>query len=222
MEWSRGKRQLEIGANVECEELGCVVGGPFKPNKHREVRGLVWRPWINKPSGMTMRCADISHPAAPSSKHAAPRTPLLALVHSLAHLPSTTALSLTCTFSPLTPSFSLHFSFHSSPPAPCSSPEGLHPPASHLPSDSSHPSLHAAMHAWLGERPRPCLRYRPRYGTAAALSRHAAAEAPGVQAHKVYLSRGEAASPLATAFFCFFPLAGSATNGSPQRGQKYL
>lgn len=50
-----GNRQLEIGANVECEELGCVVGGPFKPNKHREVRGLVWRPWINKPSEMTMR-----------------------------------------------------------------------------------------------------------------------------------------------------------------------
>lgn len=33
-----GNRQLE--ANVECEELACVVsGGPFKPNKHREVRG---------------------------------------------------------------------------------------------------------------------------------------------------------------------------------------
>lgn len=32
-----GKRQLEIGANVECEELPCVVGGPLKPNKLREV-----------------------------------------------------------------------------------------------------------------------------------------------------------------------------------------
>lgn len=62
-------RQLEMGANVECEELGCVVGGPFKPNKLREVRGLVWRPWINKPSEMTMRCADICHHTAPASKH---------------------------------------------------------------------------------------------------------------------------------------------------------
>lgn len=62
-----------MGANVECEELGCVVGGPFKPNKLREVRGLVWRPWINKPSEMTMRCADICHHTAPASKHKPPR-----------------------------------------------------------------------------------------------------------------------------------------------------
>ena len=68
-----GNRQLEMGANVECEELGCVVGGPFKPNKLREVRGLVWRPWINKPSEMTMRCADICHHTAPASKHKPPR-----------------------------------------------------------------------------------------------------------------------------------------------------
>lgn len=83
-----GNRQLEIGANVECEELGCVVGGPFKPNKHREVRGLVWRPWINKPSEMTMRWADISHHTALSSKHKPPRTCLPCPVsHMVSHLP---------------------------------------------------------------------------------------------------------------------------------------
>lgn len=71
-----GNRQLEMGANVECEELGCVVGGPFKPNKLREVRGLVWRPWINKPSEMTMRCADICHHTAPASKHKPPKPSL--------------------------------------------------------------------------------------------------------------------------------------------------
>lgn len=70
-----GNRQLEMGANVECEELGCVVGAPFKPNKLREVRGLVWKPWINKPSEMTMRCADICHPTAPASKYKLCKTP---------------------------------------------------------------------------------------------------------------------------------------------------
>lgn len=25
-----GNKQLEMGANVECEELGCVVGGPLQ------------------------------------------------------------------------------------------------------------------------------------------------------------------------------------------------
>lgn len=71
-----------MGANVECEELGCVVGGPFKPNKLREVRGLVWRPWINKPSEMTMRCADICHHTAPACKHKPPK-PSLPLSHVL-------------------------------------------------------------------------------------------------------------------------------------------
>lgn len=64
-----GDRQLEMGANVECEELGCVVGGPFKPNKLREVQGLVWKPWINKQSEMTMRCAHICHHTTPASKY---------------------------------------------------------------------------------------------------------------------------------------------------------
>lgn len=68
-----GNRQLEMGANVECEELGCVVGGPLKPNKLREVRGLVWRPWINKLSEMTMRCADICHHTALVFKHSSPK-----------------------------------------------------------------------------------------------------------------------------------------------------
>lgn len=30
-----------MGADVECEELLCAVGGPFKPNKLREVRAKV-------------------------------------------------------------------------------------------------------------------------------------------------------------------------------------
>lgn len=64
-----GSRQLEMGAHVECKELRCVVGGPFKPNKLREVQGLVWRPWINKPLEMTMHCADICHYTTPESKH---------------------------------------------------------------------------------------------------------------------------------------------------------
>lgn len=133
---------------MECEELGCVVGGPFKPNKHREVRGLVWRPWINKPSGMTMRCADISHHTALSSKHTPPRTPLLRPMCSL------TALRCHFIFLPpshlhflplLLPLFFLSSSFLHS--------QGLHPPSSRLPCDSNHPSLRSPMHAWLDVRP---------------------------------------------------------------------
>lgn len=89
---------------------------------------------------------------------------------------------------------------------------GLHPPASRLPSDSNHPSLRSPMHAWLGVRPWLCLRYRPRYGTALALSRHTTAETPRVQAHKVYLSRGEAVRLLTTAFLLLFPFAGNTEN----------
>lgn len=73
---------------MECEELGCVVGGPFKPNKLREVRGLVWRPWINKPSEMTMRCADICHHTAPASKHKPPKPSLPCPVSHMVPPPS--------------------------------------------------------------------------------------------------------------------------------------
>lgn len=101
-----GNRQLEMGANVECEELGCVVGGPFKPNKLREVRGLVWRPWINKPSEMTMRCADICHHTTLVSIHK-PSKPSPSRVP---HGPSThPRLSLSCTLFHL-----LHFYLFSS------------------------------------------------------------------------------------------------------------
>lgn len=86
---------------MECEELGCVVGGPFKPNKLREVRGLVWRPWINKPSKMTMRCADICHHTTPASKHKLPKPSLPpSLLHVLCPIWS---LSL----HPLSPSLDL-------------------------------------------------------------------------------------------------------------------
>lgn len=213
-----GKRQLEIGANVECEELGCVVGGPFKPNKHREVRGLVWRPWINKPSGMTMRCADISHHTALSSKHTPPRTPLLCPMCLLTSplLSSLHRYFIFCVaffflsshlhFVPFRLPLFFNSSFLHS--------QGLHPPASRLPSDFNHPSLCSPMHAWLGVCPWPCLRYRPRYGTALALSRHTTAETPRVQAHKVYLSRGEAVRLLTTAFLLLFPFAGNTENWS--------
>lgn len=78
---------------MECEELGCVVGGPFKPNKLREVRGLVWRPWINKPSEMTMRCADICHHTAPASKHKPPKPSLPCPVSHMVPPPPTIHLS---------------------------------------------------------------------------------------------------------------------------------
>lgn len=170
-----GNRQLEMGANVECEELGCVVGGPFKPNKLREVRGLVWRPWINKPSEMTMRCADICHHTTLSSKHKPPN-PSLPLSCPVSHMfdlpPSPLFHFITHTphFLPHT-SCILYFICYSS----------LTPPYSFLHLMSSqwlHPSLRSSMHAWLAVSLRFCLCYRQSYGTALALSRRTTAETP--------------------------------------------
>lgn len=160
-----GNRQLEMGANVECEELGCVVGGPFKPNKLREVRGLVWRPWINKPSEMTMRCADICHHTALSSKHKPPK-PSLPLSHvlcptwsvslppSLPHLFHFISYTLRIFF--LTPPSSFISSatlllLNLLPPPP-----HLHSSTSCLPSDSIHPSVHPCMHGWPSVRGSAC------------------------------------------------------------------
>lgn len=153
-----GKRQLEIGANVECEELGCVVGGPFKPNKHREVRGLVWRPWINKPSGMTMRCADISHHTALSSKHTPPRTPLLCPMCSLTSPLSTAILSLAWSFFFSHHTFIFfHFAFHSSSLPPSSTPEVSIRPLHVSPATLTiHPSVHPCMHGWACVRGSAC------------------------------------------------------------------
>lgn len=157
-----------MGANVECEELGCVVGGPFKPNKLREVRGLVWRPWINKPSEMTMRCADICHHTALDSKHKPPKSslPLFPSPRPVSHMvplpPSIPLLSLSSPlFHPLY--FYLYNSFYfftflcficnSTPALPLSLPPYLHSSISSLPSDSIHPSIRSSMHAWLAGRP---------------------------------------------------------------------
>lgn len=202
-----GNRQLEMGANVECEELGCVVGGPFKPNKLREVRGLVWRPWINKPSEMTMRCADICHHTTLSSKHKPPK-PSLPLSHvlcptwstSLPHPSSILSPTLLIFFLTPPPSFissaTLVLLFLLSHPH-------IHSSTSCLPSDSIHPSVHPCMHG-----------LPPLWGSACAIGRateplwhSAVAQQPRrqsrVQAHKVYLSRGEAVRLLTTAFLLF-------------------
>lgn len=176
-----GNRQLEMGANVECEELGCVVGGPFKPNKLREVRGLVWRPWINKPSEMTMRCADICHHTTLSSKHKPPK-PSLPVSHVLC---PTWATSLPHPSSILSPTLLLFFL---TPPSSFISSAALSPalppltppyPFLHLMSPQwLHPSLRSSMHAWLAVSLRFCLCYRQSYGTALALSRRTTAETP--------------------------------------------
>lgn len=163
-----------MGANVECEELGCVVGGPFKPNKLREVRGLVWRPWINKPSEMTMRCADICHHTAPASKHKPPK-PSLPLSHVLCPTWSLSLhTSLPLFILSLAPFYLLYSSFYfwfssqhlhlslfhlllhscsSSFPLP---PPYLHSSISCLPSDPIHPSVHPCMHGWLSVRGSVC------------------------------------------------------------------
>lgn len=153
-----GNRQLEMEANVECEELGCVVGGPFKPNKLREVRGLVWRPWINKPSEMTMRCADICHHTSLASKHKPPKPSLLPSPFHvlyptwyLSRLPlslSSPVFSLSCLY--------LHFSelvFFLFMSQLCS------PPSSFLHFISPqrlHPSSRSSMHGWLSVRGSVC------------------------------------------------------------------
>lgn len=147
---------------MECEELGCVVGGPFKPNKLREVRGLVWRPWINKPSEMTMRCADICHHTSLASKHKPPKPSLLLSpfhvlcpTWCLSQLPLSLSSLLFCLpclyltyqnqiFSPLHLAFSLP-----SPALPPSLPPStspyLHSSISSLPRDSIHRAVHPCM-----------------------------------------------------------------------------
>lgn len=146
-----------MGANVECEELGCVVGGPFKPNKLREVRGLVWKPWINKPSEMTMRCADICHHTAPASKYKLSKTPspsscpVLHMVSDVQFVLSSLYLipcSIFSTSNPFTfillntsrPRFLLYSSFYLFPPPISIPPIHLSPVA-----PSIHPFIHACM-----------------------------------------------------------------------------
>lgn len=198
-----GNRQLEMGAHVECEELGCVVGGPFKPNKLREVRGLVWRPWINKPSEMTMRCADICHHTSLASKHKPPKPSLLLSpfhvlcpTWCLSQLPLSLSSLLFCLpclyltyqnqiFSPLHLAFSL--------PSPALPPSLPPPPPISIPPfhlSPETPSIEPFIHAWLAVRPGFCMCYRQRYGTALALSRLTTAETLGVQAHAVYFLKG--------------------------------
>lgn len=165
---------------MECEELGCVVGGPFKPNKLREVRGLVRRPWINKPSEMTMRCADICHHAAPASKHkpAKPSLPPLLLRVPLSHtVPSLPSIPLfvLCVLISLTLLFFFHFPLNTSvillrficfPPGSCSCSSSylLPPPFLSFPisippfhaspvTPSIHPFIHPSIHAWLAGCP---------------------------------------------------------------------
>lgn len=202
-----GNRQLEMGANVECEELGCVVGGPFKPNKLREVQGLVWRPWINKPSEMTMRCADICHHTALASKHKPPNP---SLPPSLLHvLCPTWSLSLhlyplPCLISSfyffLTPPSFLCFICFSTPVLP---PPLLSPFLHFMSPQWLYPSIRSSMHAWLAVRPGFCMCYRQSYGTALALSRHTTAETPRVQAQRLFIYQGEAVRLLTTAFLLF-------------------
>lgn len=157
-----GSRQLEMGAHVECKELRCVVGGPFKPNKLREVQGLVWRPWINKPLEMTMHCADICHYTTPESKHKRLFFPLFVpcpkcsldppwLLHPSPFFLAPSALVLFHLFS-CSSSIPLHH-------------HHLHSFSSSLPSGSIHPSVHPCMHGW------PSIRGSVCYTTALVLSR---------------------------------------------------
>ena len=146
---------------MECEELGCVAGGPFKPNKLREVRGLVWRPWINKPFEMTMRAADICHHTYPASKHkpSLPPSPLHTLcpICSLSPLPLYTPLLLHLSHVYLLHSsvrirffvsqhlhLPLCFIWYCHPALPSPSPY-LHSSISSLPGDSIHPAVHPCM-----------------------------------------------------------------------------
>lgn len=138
-----GSRQLEMGANVECEELDYVVGGPFKPNKLREVQGLVWRPWINKPSEMTMRSVDICHHTTLVSVHIPPQPSLCPVSHmSLQPPPSCLPLFFLYFWIPLfflTPPPSLLLLLFSLSP-------------SHLlfiSPQRRHPSIRTSLHAWL-------------------------------------------------------------------------
>lgn len=153
-----GNRQLEMGAHVECEELGCVVGGPFKPNKLREVRGLVWRPWINKPSEMTMRCADICHHTSLASKHKPPKPSLLLSpfhvlcpTWCLSQLPlslSSPLVCLPCLYLHLSESDFFPPSSRIQSPQSCSPPSTspyLHSSISSLPRDSIHRAVHPCM-----------------------------------------------------------------------------
>lgn len=195
-----------MGANVECEELGCVVGGPFKPNKLREVRGLVWRPWINKPSEMTMRGADICHHTAPVSKHKPPKLflspsfPVSYFVPLLPSLPLSYLLHLSFLHFKLfflTPS-SLGFVCFSTPALPYPSP--ISPFLRFMSPQWLHPSIRSSMHAWLAVRPGFCMCYRQRYGTALALSSR---DGQGSGPESVYLSKREAVRLLTTAFLLF-------------------
>lgn len=198
-----GNRQLEMGAHVECEELGCVVGGPFKPNKLREVRGLVWRPWINKPSEMTMRCADICHHTSLASKHKPPKPSLLLSpfhvlcpTWCLSQLPlslSSLLFCLPCLYLTYQNQifFPLHLAF--SLPSPALPPSLPPPPPISIPPfhlSPETPSIEPFIHAWLAVRPGFCMCYRQSYGTALALSRLTTAETLGVQAHAVYFLKG--------------------------------
>lgn len=149
-----------MGANVECEELGCVVWGPFKPNKLREVRGLVWRPWINKPSEMTMRCADICHHTSLDSKYNPRCFPHFSLSLSslcLLHR-SSSGLSFTLQFASFFKIFLLSLQFYLVLPSrffPRPSPPF---PPFHL--SPVTPSIQSFIHAWLAVRPEFCMCYR--------------------------------------------------------------
>lgn len=202
-----GNKQLEMGANVECEELGCVVGGPFKPNKLREVQGLVWKPWINKPSEMTMRCADICHHTAPASKYKSckrslPPPRFHVLCPSRPIYPLFFLSSPFCLYFDTICALSWHFSLRficCSIPLPY-----LQSSSSSLPSGSIHPSIRSSIHAWLAVRPGFCMCYRQSYGTALALSRLITAETLGGSGpESVYLSKREAVSPLTATFLLF-------------------
>lgn len=143
---------------MECEELGCVVGGPFKPNKLTEVRGLVWRPWINKPSEMTMRCADICHHTSLASKHKPPKPSLLLSpfhvlcpTWCLSQLPlslSSPLVCLPCLYLHLSESDFFPPSSRIQSPQSCSPPSTspyLHSSISSLPRDSIHRAVHPCM-----------------------------------------------------------------------------
>lgn len=142
-------------------------GAPSSLTNSGRSEALVWRPWINKPSGMTMHCAHICHHAA------------------LDPAPSSSS-PLSCPPSHLHPSSLLSFSFNL--PS-VSSPLPLF---SCLPSGSIHPLVHPCMHGWLSVWGF-CLCCTQGYGTALPLRRHTAAEMPEFRpANSIYLSKRNA------------------------------
>lgn len=127
-------------------------GAPSSLTNSGRSEALVWRPWINKPWAMTMRCAHICHQAALDP---APSPLPLSRVHRPTSIPSSLPL-----FSVILPWFIPSCFVFMSP-------------------QRFHPSSHSSMHAWLPACPGvlPVLHAGPRNCSATEAS-HPSGDAP--------------------------------------------